>query len=252
MTGGPVRKALICLAILWVALATPNVGALPLARGPVAAQSDAIAFAKAVDSGHEDTPSVSSELETKALDEMLRGTKGQFQRWAAAPELVVLASVMEYRSSETAEYRATAQELSDVETDALIADLTSALATLTDNTFRNFSAVTRESVAGGTLVRVTRPNRIVVGRFRDVQRQINTIGLGGRAARADGTITAAAILLDADFDRTNAARRLLRVHELGHALGYNHVESRTSIMNPRIGPEFTDFDRRAAALAFQK
>ena len=38
---------------------------------------------------------------------------------------------------------------------------------------------------------------------------------------------------------------MIRTHELGHALGYNHVESRPSIMNPRAGGGFTDFDREA-------
>jgi hypothetical protein len=99
-------------------------------------------------------------------------------------------------------------------------------------------------------VRVTQPNRIVVGRYRDVQRHLNTIGLGGRASRSDGTITAGAILLDAHFDQTSAARRLLRTHELGHALGYNHVTSRESIMNPKIGSGFTDVDRAIAQVAF--
>ena len=47
-------------------------------------------------------------------------------------------------------------------------------------------------------------------------------------------------------------RRLLRIHELGHALGYLHVTSRTSIMNPSIGPEPTDFDRAASKIAFQR
>jgi hypothetical protein len=183
---------------------------------------------------------------------MLRGAKGQVQRWATSPELVVLDSVMEYRSGERTDYPATSEVLSDAEVDELIDDLTAALAVLTGNAFERFSAVSRERLSAGALARVTQPNRIVVGRYRDVQRQLHTIGLGGRASKADGTITAAAILLDAEFDRTNDARRLLRMHELGHALGYNHVQSRISIMNPRIGPEPTDFDRLAASIAFRK
>ena len=58
--------------------------------------------------------------------------------------------------------------------------------------------------------------------------------------------------LDRDFDRGDARRRLLRIHELGHALGYQHVRSRTSIMNPAIGSEPTDFDRAGASIAFQR
>jgi hypothetical protein len=68
----------------------------------------------------------------------------------------------------------------------------------------------------------------------------------------DGTVTAGAMFLDRDFDRNDSRRRLLRIHELGHALGYLHVTSRTSVMNPAIGPEPNDFDRAGAIIAFQR
>ena len=77
-----------------------------------------------------------------------------------------------------------------------------------------------------------------------------TIGFGGRSTRGS-TIRAGSIILDSDFDRTSDTRRLLRMHELGHALGYNHVQSRSSIMNPKLGSEVTSFDRSAARIAFQ-
>lgn len=240
-----VRAAIVCLALAWFGMAT------------IAKRSQnetiSIAFASAVD-GQTTRPTAanSSALDATALDEMLRGTKGRMQRWTAAPELVVLDSVMEYRSGDRADYPATADVLKDTEVSAMVEDLTGALALLSGNAFQEFSAVKREHVTAGSAVRITRPNQIVVGRYRGVQAQLKTIGLGGRSAKADGTITAAAILLDDDFDRTNTARRLLRIHELGHALGYNHVQSRTSIMNPRIGPEPTDFDRRAASIAFAR
>ena len=59
------------------------------------------------------------------------------------------------------------------------------------------------------------------------------------------------IILDSDFDRMNDSRNLLRMHELGHALGYNHVQSRVSIMNPKIGPGPTELDRAIARVAFK-
>ena len=97
---------------------------------------------------------------------------------------------------------------------------------------------------------MSRPGQIVVGRYSGVRSLLKTIGFGGRSARTDGTIASGAIVLDSDYDRTSDLRRLLRTHELGHALGYNHVQSRASIMNPSIGPEPTDFDRMAVQIAF--
>ena len=60
------------------------------------------------------------------------------------------------------------------------------------------------------------------------------------------------MFLDSRFDKNDDRRRLLRIHELGHALGQLHVETRPSIMNPSIGPEPTEFDRQAAVVAFQR
>jgi hypothetical protein len=44
----------------------------------------------------------------------------------------------------------------------------------------------------------------------------------------------------------------LRVHELGHALGYNHVLSHASAMNAAATLDPTDFDRDAARVAFER
>ena len=59
------------------------------------------------------------------------------------------------------------------------------------------------------------------------------------------------LMLDADFDRQSSQRFLLRTHELGHALGYHHVQSRPSVMNPRVGNAITEFDRAAIRYASQ-
>jgi len=185
-----------------------------------------------------------------ALDEMLRGTQATPLRWDRVPELVVLMPVMQYENSKSTEYRATAEQLSEDDATELVNDLTKALLLLTDGAFRGFAAIRRETVAAGEIVNVMRPGQIVVARYNAVRDQLNTIGFGGRSTRGS-TIRAGSIILDADFDRTNPTRRLLRMHELGHALGFNHVVSRVSIMNPKIGPEPTDFDRVAARLAFQ-
>jgi hypothetical protein len=184
-----------------------------------------------------------------ALDEMLRGSRTAPLRWDRAPELVVLMPVLQYEQGRGTEYRATVERLSDQEATQLEADLSRALAVLTDNTFEGFSTVRRESVAAGEVVNVMRPGQIVVARYDGVRDQLATIGFGGRSTRGS-IIRAGSIILDNDFDRDNETRGLLRMHELGHALGYNHVLSRSSIMNPKIGPSPTDFDRTAARIAF--
>ena len=188
----------------------------------------------------------------EGLDEMLRASNGQWQYWRTVPELVVLTSVMEYHTRSEQRYHATSEQLSHDEVDHLVADLTVALRLLTDGRFNQFAAIRREAVSTGDSVSIVRPAQIVVGRYRGVLALEKTLGLGGRRTRDDGTITGAAIVLDSDYDRTNSSRRLLRTHELGHALGYNHVTSRESIMNTRIGPEPTDADRRVVRFAFDR
>lgn len=191
-----------------------------------------------------------SGADGQALQQML-GTSHGPQRWRQVPKLTVLVSVMDYQPGGDAQYMATPERLNDADIAELVRDLTDGLSLLTANTFEQFSSVTREVVPTGATVSVSRPDQIVIARFSGLRRSMKTLGFGGRRARKDGTITAAVILLDSEFDRTSDKRRLLRTHELGHALGYNHVHARASIMNPQIGAEPNEFDREAATIAFR-
>ena len=193
---------------------------------------------------------VGREAGGPAFHEMVFGSHTTALRWERVPELVVLTSVMQYEKGRGTRYRATAQQLTDEEAEALVDDLTGALATLTDEVFARFAAVRHETSAPGDVVEMMRPGQIVVARYTGVRDQLGTIGFGGRSTRGD-VIRAGSIILDNDFDRVSTSRRLLRAHELGHALGYHHVHSRASIMNPQIGSEPTDFDREVARAAFQ-
>lgn len=195
---------------------------------------------------------IPSSFDLESFDEMFRST-GRLQRWTSPPALVVLGSVMQYHSIGSEEYQATSDELSDADVDLLIQHLTEGLSILTGNTFTSFSSVDVERPASGSRVNTLRAGAIVVGRYRGVQSLASTIGLGRWSTTGNSAeVTGGAMYLDQSFDRSNDARRLLRIHELGHALGYTHVKKRLSIMNPAIGPAPTEFDRTSAMIAFAR
>ena len=189
--------------------------------------------------------------DSAALRELLEGKKGRRESWQSTPSLVVITSVMNYEAGDLASgYAATDESLTDKERDALVADLTRALAELTGGQMKAFSSVKSESAVAGETVKVLRAGQIVVGRFRGVQSKMGSIGYGGRMTNREGRISSAVVMVDRDADRDSKHQPVVRTHELGHALGYNHVESRPSIMNPRADGGLTEFDRMAARVAF--
>jgi hypothetical protein len=187
-----------------------------------------------------------------ALRELLQGANGRREAWMAAPSLVIMTSVMDYTSGDLMNgYAATAEQLTEQERGALVADLTQALGDLTGGQIKAFAEIRVESVPVGQTAKVLRAGQVVAGRYRGVQSKTGSLGYGGRMTRGS-QITAAAVIIDRDADSDQKQQRVIRTHELGHALGYNHVESRPSIMNPRAGGGLTDFDREALKAAYLK
>lgn len=188
-----------------------------------------------------------------AFNEMFRASSGGgLRRWTARPSLVVVASVMKYTAGDNDQYQATAEQLSNEEAAAMVAHLGEGLALLSGNTYTEFASVAIERPGAGAMVTVRRLGQIVIGRYTGITTLAHTIGYGTWAEQPDGTVTGGSIWLDRDFDKDDARRRLLRIHELGHALGYLHVTVCPSIMNPAIGPEPNAFDRGGAIIAFQR
>jgi hypothetical protein len=186
-----------------------------------------------------------------ALREMLEGPSGRREAWKSAPDLVVIAPVLDYNNSGIVSgYAAGKDTLSAGEVELLALDLTESVQDLTDGAFKSFRSISVETVPAGDMVSVIRPGAIVVARYRELRATTGNIGYGGRSTR-NGTIRGAAVMLDADFDRQSSQRFLLRTHELGHALGYHHVQSRPSVMNPKVGNAITAFDRAAIRYASQ-
>ena len=196
---------------------------------------------------------IPTSFDMEPFDQMFRTSHDRLQRWTSRPHLVVLASVMNYRgAASNDEYSATGEQMTESEVTQMVEHMTEGLALLTGGTYTSFASVEIERPASGERVRATREGRVVVGRYNGIVTFARTIGYGGWAEQEDGTITGGAMFLDRDFDKDDERRRLLRIHELGHALGYQHVTAVTSIMNPTIGPEPTDSDRAGARIAFQR
>jgi hypothetical protein len=195
---------------------------------------------------------IPTNFDMSAFDEMFRSGGSRLQRWTTKPALVVLATTMNFRSTSDDEFPASGEQMSDEDVSQLVAQLSEGLALMTGNAFTSFASIEVERPQAGERVAAVRTGKIVVGRYTGIASLANTIGYGRWLETAGGTIIGGSMFLDRDFDQGDARRRLLRVHELGHALGYQHVRSRTSIMNPAIGPEPTDFDRIGALIAFQR
>jgi hypothetical protein len=195
---------------------------------------------------------IPSSFDLVAFDQMFRSENARLQRWTSRPVLVVVASTMTLTSTSSDSYQASAEQMSGDEVSQMVAQLTEALTLHSGGTFGSFAGVEIERPAAGERVSVTRNGKIVVGRYSGILDVANTVGYGRWSTAGDGTVVGGAMFLDRDFDRNDSRRRLLRMHELGHALGYQHVTSRTSIMNPSIGAEPTEFDRSAAVIAFAR
>ena len=194
---------------------------------------------------------IPSSFDLASFDQMFRPS-GPLQRWTSRPSLVVLASVMRYVNGARDEFTAMGEQLSDEEVTQLIAHLEEGLGILTAGAYTSFASVEVERPASGARVSVSRPGKIVMGRYHGIVTFANTIGYGQWAVTSDGSVGGGAMFLDRDFDTNDDRRRLLRIHELGHALGMMHVTDRASIMNPALGPDVTAFDRAAALIAFQR
>lgn len=202
-----------------------------------------------------DAPKVTlipASFDLTAYDEMMRTANGRLQRWTAQPSLVIIGTVMQFTGGYGEQYTATGEDLADDEVNEMVGHLKEGLALWTAHTYETFASVDVERHAAGDRVSVYRQGQIVVGRYKDLRGLGMTIGYGTWAENQQGAVVGGTVFLDRGFDKDDERRRLLRIHELGHAHGYMHVTTRTSVMNPAIGPEPTDFDRTAATIAFQR
>ena len=198
---------------------------------------------------------IPASFDLAAFDQMFRSS-GRFLRWTSAPPLVILTRAVQYPGTTSASAATVLpDELTADELQALARDLSDGFVALTDQQLGGFSSVTFETPAVGSQVNVMRTGFILVARSRGLTLGTGYWGYSRWASNASGVVVGGNCMLDEDFDGgPSLYRRSLRMHELGHALGYNHVSPnvRASVMNQAANIEPNAWDLQAVHIAFQR
>jgi hypothetical protein len=193
-----------------------------------------------------------SALDLRAFDEMFRHS-GSLARWTSAPRVVVQSRVLQFTALASLDYVALSETMTAPEFSGLMTDLNYGLPQITGNTFSGFAGEQREEVAPGDRVSLIRDGTIVVARMEGLTAATGFWGYSRWAITGSGEVVSGIIMLDRAFEASGSIyRRSLRIHELGHALGYNHVTARDSVMNAHGRSEPNAFDRDASRLAFMR
>jgi hypothetical protein len=194
---------------------------------------------------------ISGSFDLRAFDEMFRAP--QLRRWTSAPPILLEMRSLQFTDVNMMDAVALADVMPDAEANSIVDDMSWALPQLTGGTFSSFASVTRQTAAQGARVSLLNDDVITVSRVVGLTAATGFWGYGRWRFQSDGRVVAGIVMLDRDFDRSGSSFvRSLRSHELGHALGYNHVTVRTSVMNAQARTEPNDFDRDAARIAFQR
>ena len=193
---------------------------------------------------------IPASFDLTAFDQMLRSS-GLLQRWTEPPKLTIQTRVLTFTTTGASENAAIDSAMTTTEADLLAEDLVWGLQQLSASTFTGFASQQRETATVGQNVRLQRIGEILVARFEGLQAATGFWGFSRWATDGEGTVIGGIIMLDRGFETSNSPfRRSLRAHELGHALGYNHVTVRPSVMNSSARIEPNDFDLNAVKLAF--
>ena len=187
-----------------------------------------------------------------SFDQMFR-PDSRLQRWTSAPALVIETKTLAFTGTSDDQFVATSEELTSDEADRLLSDFTDGFRQLTADRLGGFASITMERATVGSFVNVKRTGTIVVARHQGLTQATGYWGYGRWATSGDGEVVGGIVFLDRDFDRAEGQYcRSLRVHELGHSLGYYHVTLRSSVMNSSARLEPNEWDRQAILIAFQR
>lgn len=198
---------------------------------------------------------IPSSFDLPAFDQLARSTPSLpvLMRWAAAPALVVQTQAMTFTGINDTQFTTINDTMTDGEYVSQVADLNFGLPLMTGGQFSGFSGTTRVANAAGASVTMLVTGQITIGRFVGLTTATGSVGYSRWQFRSDGTVTGGMIMMDRDFERSLATTlRAVRVHELGHALGYNHITTRESAMNPLAHIDPNALDQAATRLVFMR
>ena len=194
---------------------------------------------------------IAATFNLAAFDEMFRAP--ELTRWTSAPPLVVERRVVQFTNADMLEGTGLGDMMSPAEADSVVADLNRAISPMTGRAFREFSSVRTALSGAGSVVDLWSEGAITVSWATGLQAATGSWAYGRWSSKGDGTVTTGLLILDTGFQRSGSPFvRSLRIHELGHALGYSHVTATPSVMNATALLEPTAFDRDATRIAFDR
>jgi hypothetical protein len=204
---------------------------------------------------------IKNDFDLTAFNQMFRtatqnGTPidGGLQRWTSAPSLRIISNVVQFRDG-AANYTASSEALTPAEIQSITSDLVYGLPLLTGGVFQSFSGITTQAVAAGEEVTTLVEGKITFARCSGLTATRGSSGYGQWLFRNDDVVTGGMLCVDRDFELSGSSfGRGVRLHELGHALGANHVTAKDHVlMNPTISVnDVAAWDRDAAKIAFQR
>lgn len=193
---------------------------------------------------------IPSSFDLPAFDQMFRHSSSGLTRWRTPPGITIERRVLQFTDVGALTYQALDESLTQGEVDSVADDLLAGYEMLTAGRVGPVTSVTTQEAAAGSTVTPRQNGRIVVTRQAGLTAATKFWGYARWSTTGDGEVTSAVIILDRDFERSASSfHRSLRIHELGHALGCQHVTGRTSVMNADARTEPNTFDRQAARIA---
>lgn len=199
---------------------------------------------------------IPSSFDLASFDQMFRhqqlaGTGPGLTRWTSAPAIVIERRVLQFTEVNAATYQALDETLTQAEVDSVADDMRAGYDILTAGRLGPPASLTSQEAAAGATVTPRQDRTIVVTRQKGLTTSTGFWGYARWSTTADGEVTSAVIMLDRDFEvSASVFHRSLRMHELGHALGCQHISTgRLSVMNSNARTEPNDFDRQSARLA---